>query len=212
VNVYRFFTDATIWPRGFPLEFVNSETPPLSKGSRTWDCPIQQGLADDNPDVDAVYRMTQPLPVVFRKNRIVLGERSWCPFNSQNTTHFREAFPLLYLPSYCSMRVCDIWRAFVSQRIAWANGWSLLFHEATVYQVRNEHDLLRDFADEVPGYLNNRRLCDALMELPIKPGSAALGENLLRCYERMVQLGLVGERELQLVQAWLSDLRAIGPA
>jgi hypothetical protein len=34
----------------------------------------------------------------------------------------------------------------------WENGWHILFHGATVRQERNDHDLMRDFADEIPGY------------------------------------------------------------
>src|SRR6185436_15069807 len=125
--------------------------------------PIQQGLADENPDVDAVYRMTSSLPLSFNKrNPIVLDKNAWCPFNSQNTTWFKEAFPLLYLPSYCSFRMTDIWRSFVAQRIAWSCNWSILFHNATVRQERNEHSLIRDFEDEIPGYLNNARICKML--------------------------------------------------
>ena len=46
----------------------------------------------------------------------------------------------------------DIWRSFVAQRILQENDWAVLFHAPTVSQERNEHDLMRDFADEVPGY------------------------------------------------------------
>ncbi|MHC4265647.1 MAG: STELLO glycosyltransferase family protein, partial [Planctomycetota bacterium] len=68
--------------------------------------------ADDNPDVDAVYRLTQRLPLTFRKDRrLALGNGSKCPFNSQNTTWFPDAYPLLYLPAYCSFRMTDIWRS-----------------------------------------------------------------------------------------------------
>lgn len=57
VNVYRYFTDALIWPRGLPLDAIHSAPvlPPPTEG--LVDCPIQQGLADDNPDVDAIYRL-----------------------------------------------------------------------------------------------------------------------------------------------------------
>lgn len=38
-------------------------------------CPIQQGLADENPDVDAVYRMTLKLPIKFdQHNSLALGK------------------------------------------------------------------------------------------------------------------------------------------
>ncbi len=44
-------------------------------------------ISNDNPDVDAMYRMSQPLPVSFEtSSNIALGQGSYCPFNSQNTT------------------------------------------------------------------------------------------------------------------------------
>src|ERR1041385_640029 len=101
-NVYKYFTEQHIWPRGFALEHLLNAVPSLA-GKKDLNCIIQQGLADDNPDVDAIYRMTLPLPVKFNQSEnIALGENSICPFNGQNTTWFKEAFPLLYLPSYCS--------------------------------------------------------------------------------------------------------------
>jgi hypothetical protein len=103
----------------------------------------------------------------------------------------------------------DIWRSFIAQRIAWANDWAVLFHEPTVWQERNEHNLMRDFKDEVPGYLNNSAICDALGKLDIKPGVEQLGDNLRLCYETLVSMNLVGEQELGLVDAWLADLKAI---
>ena len=93
--------------------------------AQTVACPIQQGLADGNPDVDAIFRLVLPLPMNFgRKPPIALCRGAWCPFNSQNTSWWPAAYPLLYLPAYCSFRMTDIWRSFVAQRICWENGWS----------------------------------------------------------------------------------------
>jgi len=211
VNVYRYFSEANIWPRGLPLDKILSPVAPIESLAKTEvDCPIQQGLANENPDVDAIYRLVLPLPQNFRRDRrVALGDGSWCPFNSQNTTWWRDTFPLLYLPAYCSFRMTDIWRSFVAQRIAWANGWSILFHEPTVWQERNEHNLMRDFKDEVPGYLHNAAICDALGALNLKPGVASLGANLRTCYEKLVEQKWVGEQELELVDAWLQDLHAL---
>jgi hypothetical protein len=207
LNAYGFFSDALLWPRGLPLDAVQKKLPELaSLPLTTRDCPIQQGLADENPDVDAIYRLLLPLPQNFRPGRVILGDGAWCPFNSQNTTWWAEAFPLLYLPAHCSFRMTDIWRSFVAQRIAWANGWSVLFHEATVWQERNDHNLMRDFQDEVPGYLHNRAIGATLDALPIEPGVQNLGENLRRCYTALVGMGVVGEAELPLLEAWLGDL------
>jgi hypothetical protein len=211
VNVYRYFTEANIWPRGLPLDHILTTIPAFeSLDQRDVDCPIQQGLADENPDVDAIYRLALPLPQSFRKDRrVALCAGSWSPFNSQNTTWWRVAFPLLYLPAYCSFRMTDIWRSFIAQRIAWANDWGILYHEPTVSQERNEHNLMRDFRDEVPGYLNNSAICEALDKLSLKPGMDQLGNNLLSCYEELVRMELVGRQELELVAAWTADLQEI---
>ncbi|UCC23280.1 MAG: DUF288 domain-containing protein [Planctomycetota bacterium] len=204
VNVYRYFTEANIWPRGLPLECVNDEASAFeSLGKREVDCPIQQGLCDENPDVDAIYRLIMPLPQSFRDDRrVALGEGSWCPFNSQNTTWWREAFGLLYLPAYCSFRMTDIWRSFVAQRIAWANGWGVLYHEPSMRQERNVHNLMRDFEDEMPGYLNNSKICRELEGLKLEPGAEKIGGNLRVCYEKLVEMGVVDARELDLLGAW----------
>jgi hypothetical protein len=81
----------------------------------------------------------------------------------------------------------------------------MLFHEATVWQERNEHNLLRDFSDEVPGYLHNGAMARALEELDLKIGPQHLAENLLRCYQLLTDRGWVGKEELPLVEAWVSD-------
>jgi hypothetical protein len=207
VNVYGYFSEDRIWPRGFPLEQLQKPLPEVPGDSVELFCPIQQGLADFNPDVDAVYRLAFPLPASFcRKASIALGSGSWCPFNSQNTTWFRQAYPLLYLPSFCSFRMTDIWRSFVAQRICWANGWHIHFHMPTVWQERNEHNLLQDFSDEVPGYLNNAAICRELEQLDILPGEENLAMNMLACYEKLVDMGLVGEKEIGLLRAWQVDV------
>jgi hypothetical protein len=207
VNIYRSFSNSPIWPRGFPLELISTSTPHLENDPAELICPIQQGLADENPDVDAVYRMCRELPINFDKRLpVAVGKNSWCPFNSQNTTWFKIAFPLLYLPSYCSFRMTDIWRSFIAQRIAWTCGWSVLFHNATVWQERNEHNLLKDFEDEIPGYLNNATICRSLEDLDLANGIENIGENLFRCYSMMVEKNFVGKDEIPLVEAWISDL------
>ena len=211
LNVYRYFSEARIWPRGLPFSAVGADAPDFeTMPVGDVDCPIQQGLADADPDVDAIYRLLFPLPQYFRTDRsIALARNTWCPFNSQNTAWWRDAAPLLYLPATCSFRLTDIWRSFVAQRIAWQNGWSLLFHGPTMEQERNEHDLMRDFRDEVPGYLNNIAIGSLLASLSLHAGIGHLGANLRICYRGLVDAGLVEERELALLDAWLADIERI---
>lgn len=206
VNVFKYFTKAHIWPRGFALENIQDELPVL-EDQIFIECPIQQGLINENPDVDAIYRLTLPLPVIFNKAKnIALGSNSFCPFNSQNTTWFREAFPLLYLPSYCSFRMTDIWRSFVAQRIAWTCGWPILFHQSTVWQQRNFHNLISDFRDEIPGYKNNAQICKSLKELNLKEGVENIPNNMIHCYKKLIELGLADPQEIILLESWLKDI------
>ena len=209
VNIYRYFTKANIWPRGFPLENIKDKLPELGKLVSV-ECPIQQGLADENPDVDAIYRLILPLPVIFDKSdNIALGKNSICPFNSQNTTWFREAFQLLYLPSTCSFRMTDIWRSFIAQRIAWTCGWSILFHQSTVLQRRNEHNLMTDFRDEISGYKNNAQIANCLKNIDLKEGIENIGTNLVLCYRKLIEKGFLGANELTLLNGWLEDFNLV---
>jgi hypothetical protein len=212
-NVYAHFSGAFLWPRGFPLEQIavsRRQKRPGRSGRRVVSSPIQQGLADGNPDVDAVWRLLLSADVRFRaKPSLALERGVWCPFNSQCTWWWPQAYPLLYLPSFCTFRMTDIWRSFIAQRCLWELGGVVTFHAPEVIQDRNQHNLLRDFQDEVPGYLANDRIRQRLDGLKLKRGQASAGENLLRCYQLLVLENIFPEKELRLVKAWLADLEKV---
>lgn len=119
-------------------------------------------------------------------------------------------YPVLYLPSFCSFRMTDIFRSFVAQRCLWELGFGLVFHAPEVIQERNPHNLLRDFADEVPGYLQNPAIVRALERLCLRCGPDRLPENIRLCYEELVRISVLPPRELTLVDAWLADIHSIG--
>ena len=104
----------------------------------------------------------------------------------------------------------DIWRSFVCQACMWPNGWRVAFYEPTVFQERNEHNLLRDFEDEMPGYLTNDKIAEAFSRLSLKIGEEYLIENMMLCYEKLVSMGLVGKEELRLLEVWQQDLVSAG--
>lgn len=213
VNVYAFFSESLIYPRGFPLDLARSSMVDrlLPTVSTEGICPIQQGLADGAPDVDAVYRMLHGEEACFHRGEpLVLETGAWCPFNSQNTAFFREVFPLLYLPAHCSFRATDIWRGLVAQRLLATCDWGLSFHEADVRQDRNPHDLMKDFEQEVPVYLQTRQVVEILQSLTLDPGPRCLTSNLRTCYEALAGAGIVGPGEPELVEAWITDLDTAG--
>lgn len=213
-NVYSYFTGTPIWPRGFPLQRIHdgaSAHSSLGILSHV-DAPIQQGLANGSPDVDAVWRLVLGGDVTFRSDpSVFIPPGTWCPFNSQTTWWWPAAFPLLYLPSNCSFRMTDIWRSFVAQRCLWELGAGVVFHAPEVVQQRNTHVLLRDFEEEVPGYLANERMASILGDLSLGCGPASVDSNLLRCYEALVGQGFFPLAEMPLVEAWLRDLASLPP-
>ena len=59
------------WPRGFPLDVVQMPSPgiePAPNGSKA-KFGVLQSLADVEPDVDAIYRLTHGTPFVFDKGK-----------------------------------------------------------------------------------------------------------------------------------------------
>ncbi len=209
VNIYRYFSSVLIWPRGFPLESLqegqsaNADTAPVGVVK----CPIQQGLVNGSPDVDAVWRLVFDQEFRFDEaSSVWLAPGSWCPFNSQSTWWFPKSFPLMYLPSFVSFRVTDIWRSFVAQRCLWELGYGVAFHGPESRQDRNPHNLLRDFEEEIPAYLNNNRIISVLERLQLSSGADRIGDNLHRCYAALVSAGLMPAEEMPVVEAWLVDV------
>ena len=213
MNVYRLFKNELIWPRGFPLDKVGDLETFRHDGSAALEnvvAPIQQGLANNSPDVDAVWRLALDRPMDFDPGPSVwLPPDTYCPFNSQTTWWWPDAYPLMYLPSYCSFRMTDIWRSFIAQRCLWACGSGVAFHGAEVVQQRNEHNLLRDFEDEIPGYLHNEHIVRVLNKCNLGPGIENAAGNLHRCYQALVEVTIFPPEEMPLLEAWLDDIAAV---
>lgn len=212
VNVYRHFSGENIWPRGLPLDQIHTDltesadfdTPESDVG--IW-APIQQGLADGAPDVDAIWRLVHDREFTFHESdSVMLPPNQWCPFNTQSTWWWPVVYPLMYVPSYCSFRMCDIWKSFIAQRCLWELGTGVVFHAPEVWQERNVHNLMRDFNDEIPGYQQNHRIAEILLSVSLSDSRADLGANLKTCYEALVAEQIFPEKELPLIDAWLTGV------
>lgn len=213
VNVYRHFSSENIWPRGLPLDQIHSTsvdangfTPATSDDGQFW-APIQQGLADGSPDVDAIWRLALDREFTFDgSGSVMLSPRQWCPFNTQTTWWWPTVYPLLYVPSYCSFRMCDIWKSFVAQRCLWELQTGIVFHAPEVWQERNVHNLMRDFNDEVPGYQQNDRIAQILENTALKSGIESVSENLINCYRSLIAEEIFPAKEMQLIEAWVEAI------
>lgn len=215
VNVFKYFTTRFLWPRGYPLNCIASDDELyfdlLHEPETVLEAPIQQGLANNSPDVDALWRLiNRDRQVTYDvRSSVRLRPGAWCPFNSQSTWWWPKAFPLMYLPSFCSFRMADIWRSFVAQRCLWSLNRGMVFHSAEVWQDRNPHDLMVDFEAEIPGYLGNDQFVKILENLNLQKGIKKISANLRKCYETLVDHDFFPRKELLLVEAWIEDIEAL---
>jgi hypothetical protein len=215
VNIYPYFTDRYIWPRGFPLEHLRDteRSGAPTRGTQSVSGPmVLQAVADGDPDVDAIYRLTaaDTSDVHFRRDvPLLIPGDSWTPFNSQATTWPIELLPLMYLPWTCSFRMTDIWRSFIAQRLFPSLGAHLVITAPTVFQHRNAHDLMRDFNDEIEGYTGYERFAHTLVTTPIQGEKDSVLTDLRLIYEQLVKDRFFAAEEIDLLDAWLADIKGL---
>ena len=162
-NVYLSFepSEPRPWPRGIPLTSIKDSRPApataaAAAAAAARAC-VVQSLANDDPDVDAIYRLTRDLPLRFgRQEACVLVPRwTYSPFNAQATMfEAADVAWFMLLPVTVSGRVSDIWRSYVLQS-ALQNTDStcqLAFCGPWVRQLRNPHAYMGDFAAELDLY------------------------------------------------------------
>lgn len=203
VNMYSLFTQFKVWPRGFPLDLVNA-LEPIELTKKHVFAPVQQSLVNNDPDVDAIYRLVIGRLFDFDgKGCYGLADGQYCPFNSQATLWHRRAFWLMMLPGYVPMRVTDIWRGYIAEALLHLYNWTVLFREPAVVQHRNEHNLMSDFAEELPLYQDTHRLIEVLDS--VSPARNKI-ETLRKCYASIYENGLFTKQEVDLADAWCEDL------
>jgi len=206
VNIYQLYTKQKIWARGLPLNLITTQFE-LEKNLLLKDCKvgIWQGLADEDPDVDAIYRLTNDVKCYFdEREPIVLGKGTVSPFNSQNTIIRKELFALMYLPTYVTFRFTDILRSLVAQPIMWLYDYQLGFLNATVIQKRNPHNYMKDFISEIPMYQH----CEKAIELVSNSisSSESIEHNIYNAYKSLLAENIVCEKEMLTLEYWLKDL------
>ncbi len=208
VNPYEHFGQPNVWPRGYPLKKI-IHNQQYQTVERHVHCPIQQGVVNNDPDVDAIYRLTHSQEINFDSNKkpLSLQRGVLCPFNSQNTIFYYNAFWALLLPVTPSFRVCDIWRSYWMQRLLWDFDGSVCFLAPTAVQYRNEHNLLTDFADEIDVYLKSEQLINTLRNW--KCEKKVFVERMEELMNELIIKQYFKPAEIALVTAWIEDLERI---
>jgi hypothetical protein len=214
LNVYEFYSSsnsANFWPRGYPLdEIIPTKGHLLTSGivrdTIEGRVGIWQGLVNGDPDLDALYRLTHK-EVTYKFSDhypVLMGKGCYCPINSQNTVFIKDLFALLYLPSTVSFRYTDILRGYIAQIIACHKGYKIGFTSATAFQVRNAHNLMADFEDEIQMHLNCKKVIE-IAESTVRD-SENVEDNLHQIYKGLTKAKIVSTIELDTLDAFLQDM------
>ena len=144
--------EGRLWHRGFPLALLPDRDYSAAQ-PQTVVPDIQADLWNGDPDIDAICRMEHRPECNFDPTYFPLAANRWGPFNSQNTFLSRSVLKDYFLFPHIG-RMDDIWASYYVQSL----GHHVVYGRPSVYQQRNEHDLVVDMKAEYIGYENNLNL------------------------------------------------------
>jgi hypothetical protein len=214
VNPYLFFQPSShVWPRGLPLNKAGNDILNCTETAMPDNIAVLQHLARINPDVDAIWRLTQTSPFDFdsRHETLVLGSGTWSPFNAQATTWTKTGFAVMRLPSTVHGRVSDIWRSYIAQPLLWNMNASVAFTSPR-FSVphRNPHNLEGDFESEWPLYRQAGALIDHLTIKSQQLQGKHHHQALFSIYTDLYEHGILEYEDVLATKAWIEDLLELG--
>lgn len=149
-----------IWHRGYPLQLVPKRDY-SQKHKKIMSFDVQADFWNGDPDIDAVCRMIYKPECDFDHACFPIAANKISPFNSQNTIIKGELLKDYFLFPHVG-RMDDIWAAYYVQ----AKGAKVVYNIPSVYQQRNEHDLVVDMKKEYIGYENNLEIVGKCVKDP----------------------------------------------
>lgn len=139
-----------LWHRGYPVEEIPTKNNVTYVGKKRTKVLVQANLWDGDPDIDATNRLTRR-PLVKFNNVEPYSTNNLTVFNSQNTFIHRDVLQHYMVFPHVG-RMDDIWGSYYLQ--THIPRGSIVFDKPTVYQDRNEQDLVRNLENELIGYRN----------------------------------------------------------
>ena len=149
-----------LWHRGYPLQLLPKRDY-SRKTRRRVRVDVQADFWNGDPDIDAFCRIAHAPECTFDPAPFPFAANKPAPFDSQNTFIRGEMLKDYFMFPHVG-RMDDIWPSYYVQAL----GYKVIFNRASVYQERNEHDLIRDMRGEYIGYENNLKLISDLAANP----------------------------------------------
>ncbi|HUP91367.1 MAG TPA: hypothetical protein VM074_03900 [Solimonas sp.] len=173
-----------IFARGFPYESRRQPTASLGAvptGAAERIVAINAGLWTDDPDVDALTRLTlKPRVLGAQPAGVVLAPETWSPINTQNTALIGAALPAYYyvrmgfpLQGLRIDRFGDILSGYFVQACAKHLGHVARIGDPVAEHRRSQHNLFKDLYFELAGVVLVEDLLPWLQELKLSGASYA---------------------------------------
>ncbi len=159
----------SFFPRGFPncqRDSIHSrylETKTVSVAANAGNC-LGNGDLDASTHLEAQIKVTGPLPDTPRQYCLAPG--TWSPFAGHNLALRRDLIPAYFLSPYVG-RCDDIWASFIISRIAGHLGECISFGAPGVLRNSSPANLAKDLQQELIGYRQSDRFCDALRTIQL---------------------------------------------
>ena len=198
----HFLPNTNIWPRGYPLERISKsfDPPQLQIENDLSSVDVLQTLVNNEPDVDAIYRLTvNSSPITFpQRDGAVRIKKGITPGNTQSTFWLtKKSFKSIYFPVTVNSRFADILKLYLTQ----VNN-NLLYAGFLVEQFRTPHNYMIDFNDEIEMYKNLDSLCSFVL-------SQKEGISLTKMYSELTLLGICDSHEIEVLKLFEEELNAI---
>ena len=226
----------TAWPRGYPLDKIKADvkltqsapssvqtasksapaapvgtapsvTPTTPVKLKSSEVGVIHYLANHEPDLDAVYKLTQPLPLDFPMrgvSPVIVPKNVFCPYNTQSSLFLHNSFWSLLLPTSLYSRISDIYRGYIAQKISSKYNLRLIIHPPIVTHVHTKRDILLDLHNETPLYLRVKQLLLTLQQW--KPTGTSILGDIEQAYILLYEHGYLSIQDVELVQEWLVTL------
>ena len=206
-NPYPAFVELedVAWPRGFPLtQIQNVSTRKVLSPTVDVHIGVIQSLANYDPDMDAIWRLTRKLPLYFDSDkRIVVPSGTYSSYNAQATIHYALWGTLL--PVSVHGRVSDIWRSYIMQRLMHDVGQVVGFVSPFVKQIRNAHNYQGDYMSERPLYEKTEALVRVLSQW--KSISHSFEKRFIELFVELYERDFIEIKDVYMAYEWINTLR-----
>ena len=168
-----------IFPRGFPY-FARRNPRELRRGNASAArVAVNAGLWLSDPDVDAMTRLTQaPRIASAEEDSIRLGDATWTPINTQNTSIARDAVAAYYYVkmgfSLTGLRIDrygDIISGYLIAKCVKTRGEAIRIGSPVADHRRTPHNLFKDLYHELAGMVLLDDLLPWLLDLRLEGSS-----------------------------------------